>query len=165
LAANAAPTNASERATILLVEDNEQVRGFTAEMLAALGYRVMLASKGREALQALTQNEHIDLLFTDVGLPDGMNGRQLAEEARRIRPELKVLFTTGYSRNAIVHHGRLDPGVELILKPFTETKRQPDAQATLLAMDFHSAARSRMRRRDMPITGGGNCSHSPLGCR
>ena len=107
------------RAAILLVEDNEQVRNLTAEMLAALGYRVMLASNGPEALRALTQHEHIDLLFTDVGLPDGMNGRQLAEEARRIRPALKVLFTTGYARNAIVHHGRLDPGVELILKPFT----------------------------------------------
>jgi PAS domain S-box-containing protein len=114
------PAFGSERAAILLVEDNEQVRGFTAETLAALGYRVMLASNGREALQALTQYEHIDLLFTDVGLPDNMNGRQLAEEARRIKPELKVLFTTGYSRNAIVHHGRLDPGVELVLKPFTE---------------------------------------------
>jgi PAS domain S-box-containing protein len=110
----------NEGAAILLVEDDEQVRSFTAEMLAALGYRVMLASNGQEALQTLTQNDHINLLFTDVGLPDGMNGRQLAEEARRLKPSLKVLFTTGYARNAIVHHGRLDPGVELILKPFTE---------------------------------------------
>ena len=113
------PASENARAAILLVEDDEQVRNLTAEMLAALGYRVMLASNGPEALRALTQHEHIDLLFTDVGLPDGMNGRQLAEEARRIRPALKVLFTTGYARNAIVHHGRLDPGVELILKPFT----------------------------------------------
>jgi CheY-like chemotaxis protein len=114
------PASGSERAAILLVEDNEEVRGLTAEMLAALGYRIMLASNGREALQALTQHEHIDLLFTDVGLPDGMNGNQLAEEARRMRPGLRVLFTTGYARNAIVHHGWLDPGVELILKPFTQ---------------------------------------------
>ena len=129
-ATNDAPANLSavpevvasgnESATILLVEDDEQVRSFTAEMLAALGYRVTLASNGQEALQALVQYDHIDLLFTDVGLPNGMNGRQLAEEARRIRPGIKVLFTTGYARNAIVHHGRLDPGVELILKPFTE---------------------------------------------
>jgi CheY-like chemotaxis protein len=119
------------RAAILLVEDNEQVRNLTAEMLGALGYRVMLASNGPEALRALTQHEHIDLLFTDVGLPDGMNGRQLAEEARRIRPALKVLFTTGYARNAIVHHGRLDPGVELILKPFTaETWRKKSAKSS-----------------------------------
>ena len=62
---------------------------------------------------------HDPLLLTDVGLPGGMNGRQLADEARRRRPELRVLFTTGYARNAIVHHGRLDPGVELIVKPYT----------------------------------------------
>ena len=62
---------------------------------------------------------HDPLLLTDVGLPGGMNGRQLADEARRRRPELLVLFTTGYARNAIVHHGRLDPGVELIVKPYT----------------------------------------------
>ena len=59
------------------------------------------------------------LLLTDVGLPGGMNGRQLADEATRRRPGLRVLFTTGYARNAIVHHGRLDPGVELITKPFS----------------------------------------------
>ena len=62
---------------------------------------------------------HDPLLLNDVGLPGGMNGRQLADEARRRRPELMVLFTTGYARNAIVHHGRLDPGVELIVKPYT----------------------------------------------
>ena len=63
----------------------------------------------------------VDLLFTDVGLPGGMNGRQLADEACRRRPTLKVLYTTGYARNAIVHQGRLDPDVELIVKPFTYT--------------------------------------------
>ena len=63
----------------------------------------------------------MDLLFTDVVLPGGMTGATLAEQARRIRPTLKVLFTTGYARNAIVHHGRLDPGVELITKPFSYT--------------------------------------------
>ena len=61
----------------------------------------------------------IRLLFTDIGLPGGINGRQLADEARRRRPGLSVLFTTGYARNAIVHHGRLDPGVELIVRPYT----------------------------------------------
>ena len=65
------------------------------------------------------RHPEIELLFTDVGLPGGMNGRQLADEARKRRPDLKVLFTTGYARNAIVHDGRLDPGVELITKPFT----------------------------------------------
>ncbi|WP_342712718.1 response regulator [Bradyrhizobium sp. B124] len=72
------------------------------------------------ALHMLEANPHVKLLFTDVGLPGGMNGRQLADEARRQRRGLKVLFTTGYARNAIVHGGRLDPGVELITKPFSQ---------------------------------------------
>jgi CheY-like chemotaxis protein len=67
----------------------------------------------------LDAHREIMLLFTDVGLPGGMNGRELAEEAKRRRADLKVLFTSGYARNAIVHHGRLDPGVELLSKPFT----------------------------------------------
>ena len=78
------------------------------------------AENGRAGLQLLEAHPEICVLFTDVGLPGGMNGRQLAEEARRRRPDLKVLFTTGYARNAIVHDGRLDPGVELITKPFTQ---------------------------------------------
>ncbi len=68
-------------------------------------------------LQLLERHPEIRLLFTDVGLPGGMNGRQLADAARELRPGLKVLFTTGYARNAIVHEGRLDPGVALIAKP------------------------------------------------
>ena len=75
---------------------------------------------GHSALTLLDSHPRIKLLFTDVGLPGGMNGRQLADEARRRRPELKVLFTTGYARNAIVHDGRLDPGVELITKPYSQ---------------------------------------------
>jgi CheY-like chemotaxis protein len=71
------------------------------------------------ALEILEAHPEVDLLFTDVGLPGGMNGRQLAEAARRLRPNLKVLFTTGYARNAIIHDGRLDPGVQLLTKPFT----------------------------------------------
>jgi CheY-like chemotaxis protein len=70
-------------------------------------------------LRLIDAHRDITLLFTDVGLPGGMNGRQLADEALRRRPALKVLFTSGYARNAIVHHGRLDPGVHLITKPFT----------------------------------------------
>jgi CheY-like chemotaxis protein len=90
--------------------------------LSDLGYRVLGASDARTALEGLAREPAIDLLFTDVGLPNGVNGRQLADEALRLRPRIKVLFTTGYARNAIVHHGRLDPGVELIVKPYT----QPD---------------------------------------
>jgi CheY-like chemotaxis protein len=77
------------------------------------------AMDGYVALRLLDANREIALLFTDVGLPGGMNGRQLANEAQRRRRGLKVLFTSGYARNAIVHHGRLDAGVELIVKPFT----------------------------------------------
>jgi len=103
------------------VEDDEDVRAFTSEVLKELGYRVAVAPDGPLALAALEKLPNIHLLFTDVGLPNGMNGRQLAEEARRRWPLPKVLFTTGYTRSAIVHHGRLDPDVELIVKPFTQT--------------------------------------------
>ncbi|HEY0523756.1 MAG TPA: ATP-binding protein, partial [Stellaceae bacterium] len=107
--------------TILLVEDDEDVRAYTEEALEELGYSVLTAADGPAALQVLSEHPGVDLFFTDVGLPGSLNGRQLAEEARARRPGLRVLFTTGYARNAIVHHGRLDPGVELITKPFTYT--------------------------------------------
>ena len=94
------------------------VREHSAELLRELGYNVIEAEDAQDALRKLERIALIDLLFTDIGLP-GMNGRQLVEEALRRRPQLKVLYTTGYARNAIVHHGRLDPGVQLITKPFT----------------------------------------------
>jgi PAS domain S-box-containing protein len=105
--------------TILVVEDDNDVRSFTSEVLRELGYHVVDAADGASGLRLLDAHREIKLLFTDVGLPGGMNGRQLADEAQRRRAGLKVLFTSGYARNAIVHHGRLDPGVELIVKPFT----------------------------------------------
>jgi CheY-like chemotaxis protein len=104
---------------ILAVEDDPDVRAHTTGALRELGYQVLEAANGKIALDVLEANPDVDLLFTDVGLPGGMNGRQLAEAARRLRPELTVLFTTGYARNAIVHDGRLDPGVQLLTKPFT----------------------------------------------
>ena len=104
--------------TVLVVEDDEALRSYTTEILAELGYRVLAAHDGQSALQALEKNK-VDLLFTDVVMPGGMNGRQLADEAVRRSPGLKVLFTTGYTRNAIVHHGRLDAGVQMIGKPFS----------------------------------------------
>jgi CheY-like chemotaxis protein len=105
---------------ILVVEDQDDVRAFAVEMLTSLGYQVSSAPDATTALQLASQLSRLDLLFTDVGLPNGLNGRQLADELRRLRPELPVLFTTGYARNAIVHHGRLDPGVELLVKPYTQ---------------------------------------------
>jgi CheY-like chemotaxis protein len=113
------PIPRANEETILVAEDDPDVRNFTVEMLRELGYRVLEAPEGHTALRLLDANREIVLLFTDVGLPGGMNGRQLADEAKRRRPDLKILFTSGYARNAIVHHGRLDPGVELLVKPFT----------------------------------------------
>ncbi|WP_443747197.1 ATP-binding protein [Asticcacaulis solisilvae] len=103
---------------VLLVEDNEEVRAYSAMILNELGYEVLEAADADAALAIVRSAARIDLLFTDVVLP-GKSGRVLADMAAEVRPGLKVLFTTGYSRNAIVHHGRLDPGVQLITKPFT----------------------------------------------
>ena len=103
---------------VLLVEDDADVRAYSAELVRELGYRVLEAPTGAAALQLLERHEGVRLLFTDVGLPGGLNGRQLADAAQKLRPDLPVLFTTGYARNAIVHGGRLDPGVHLIVKPF-----------------------------------------------
>jgi PAS domain S-box-containing protein len=104
--------------TILLVEDDEMVRRYAHDQLVSLGYRVIEAADGRQGLRIIRAREDIDLLFTDVVMPGGMSGRQLADEARKVRPELKVLYTSGYPENAIVHHGRLDPGVQLLAKPY-----------------------------------------------
>ena len=103
---------------VLVVEDNEDVRAYSTQILQELGYEVLEAAEAEQALAILRGGQRVDLLFTDVVLP-GPSGRVIADEAARLRPELKVLFTTGYSRNAIVHQGRLDPGVQLISKPFT----------------------------------------------
>ena len=112
------PIDGSRNESVLVVEDEAAVREYSCEILRELGYRVLEARDGNQALQVLEREPNINVLFTDVGLP-GMTGRELADKARAMRPELKVLFTTGYARNAIVHHGRLDPGVQLLVKPFT----------------------------------------------
>jgi PAS domain S-box-containing protein len=104
---------------ILAVEDDEQVLEHTARLLRELGYRVIEARDGTTALQMLEHEDDVALLFTDVGLAGGLNGRQLAEEARRRRPSLKVLFTSGYAMNGIAQDGMLEPGLQLIAKPFS----------------------------------------------
>jgi CheY-like chemotaxis protein len=116
----ASVVHGSTHETILVVEDDDDVRASTTEMLRDLGYTVLEAANGQLGLQLLEAHPEINLLFTDVGLPGGMNGRQLADTARNRRSNIKILFTSGYARNAIVHDGRLDPGVELITKPFTQ---------------------------------------------
>ncbi len=111
--------NARPSLTILVVEDDHDVRAYTVEIIRELGYRVLEAHDGPAALRLLRRREHrIDLLFTDVVMP-GMSGRELADKAREIQSDLKVLYTSGYTRNSIVHGGRLDTGVEMIAKPFT----------------------------------------------
>jgi signal transduction histidine kinase/CheY-like chemotaxis protein len=112
------PRRGQSSECILVVEDDADVRGYVVETLGGLGYDVLQAAEASAALRLLEQYKTIRLLLTDVVMP-GMNGRKLADEARQRQPALRVLFMTGYSRNAIVHQGRLDPGVELIQKPLT----------------------------------------------
>ena len=103
---------------VLLVEDDGLVRQYAQRQLESLGYQVVVAENGSVALDIIRQRPDIDLLFTDVVMPGAMSGRALADAALRLRPELKVLYTSGYSESAIVHHGRLDPGVHLLSKPY-----------------------------------------------
>ncbi len=104
--------------TILAVEDDALVRNYVVAQLKSLGYAVLTAANADEALKIIDSGKTVDLLFTDVIMPGSMNGRQLSDEALKRRPSLKVLFTSGYTENAIVHHGRLDPGVLLLAKPY-----------------------------------------------
>ncbi|MGV1869141.1 PAS domain S-box protein [Agrobacterium rosae] len=108
----------SGRETILVVDDEPLVRMIAAEQLQELGYTVLEADDGRSALEILNSDRVIDLLVTDVGLPNGINGRQLAEAARVSRPELAVLFITGYAESAVLNHGDLDHGMHVLTKPF-----------------------------------------------
>jgi CheY-like chemotaxis protein len=103
---------------ILIVEDDALVRDYVVTQIKRFGYHTLAASNAAEGLAIVNGPQRIDLLFTDVIIPGGMNGRQLAMEALRRRPELKVLYTSGYTENAIVHHGRLDAGVLLLPKPY-----------------------------------------------
>jgi CheY-like chemotaxis protein len=115
------PVGASTRGageTILVTEDDAGVRGYVVEALRELNYAVMEADDATAALAIIAQADlRIDLLLTDVVMP-GMNGRELADRARRVMPNIRVLFMTGYSQDAIVHQGRLDPDIELLEKPF-----------------------------------------------
>jgi signal transduction histidine kinase/CheY-like chemotaxis protein len=116
---------------ILVVEDDPMVRRFTVEALTEAGYRVVEAADGPAGLAALESHADTRLLFTDVVLVGPMNGRRLADAALQRRPDLEVVFTTGYTRNAIIHHGRLDPGVELLGKPFTARELAEKIHAVL----------------------------------
>ena len=117
--------------TILVAEDDDAVRGSVVTQLAELGYRVLAAANGEIALGVLGRGERIDLLFTDVVMPGALNGRELADQARRLVPNLPVLFTSGYTENAIIHHGRLDEGVTLLSKPYRLSQLARSVRAAL----------------------------------
>jgi signal transduction histidine kinase/CheY-like chemotaxis protein len=116
--ANEAIPQGKSRDIILVVEDEDRVRHFAVDALRELGYTVLSASNGFDGLDIIRDQPRLSLLLTDIVMPR-MNGRQLADEARQILPGLRVLYTTGYTRNAVVHNGILDPGVALLAKPFT----------------------------------------------
>jgi CheY-like chemotaxis protein len=108
--------------TILVVEDDALVRNFVIAQLHSLGYKTIAAADGRSALALVTGGSPFDLLFTDVIMAGGISGRELAGEVAKRRPGTKVLYTSGYTDNAIVHHGRLDDGVMLLTKPYRKTQ-------------------------------------------
>ncbi|XXF10363.1 PAS domain-containing protein [Pseudomonas sp. D2-3] len=110
--------NAS-RETVMIVDDEPAIRMLVMEVLEGLGYTTLEAGDGPSGLKIVQSDVRIDLLVTDVGLPGGMNGRQLADLARLERPELKVLFITGYAENSVIGNGHLEPGMRLLTKPFT----------------------------------------------
>jgi signal transduction histidine kinase/CheY-like chemotaxis protein len=117
--ANAAASRAQGSECVLLVEDDDALRAHTMEALSDLGYQVHEASQPAMALRILARQPEIDLLFTDIVMPGGMNGRELADAALQRRPDLKVLFTTGYSRTAILDPYQADPNIQLLRKPFS----------------------------------------------
>jgi CheY-like chemotaxis protein len=104
--------------TVLVVDDDTTVRLLIAEVLTENHYALLEAGDGLSALRVLESKQRIDLMVTDVGLPGGMNGRQLADAARQLRPELRILFITGYAENAVVGNGHLEPGMAVLAKPF-----------------------------------------------
>lgn len=116
---------------ILIAEDDNLVLQNLENQLLSLGYRVTKAMSGPEALDILRATDDIDLLLTDIVMPGGMNGRELAEQAQSAQPSLKVIYSSGYTENAIVHHGRLDPGVILLSKPYTRSQLASKLRAAL----------------------------------
>ena len=119
----------SER--ILLVEDNEHLREIPVKFLSKQGYEVVEARSGKQAIEHLKDGQSFDLLFTDIVMPGGMNGVEVADEAKRIQPGIKVLYTSGYAEYAIVHNGILDSGVILLNKPYSREELLDKVRAIL----------------------------------
>jgi PAS domain S-box-containing protein len=129
--------------TILVVEDDLQVQSTVVELLTGLGYSVLKANDAEQALAVVASGVHIDLLFTDVVMPGALRSPDMARRAVKILPGLKVLFTSGYTQNAIVHGGRLDPGVELLSKPYSRQQLAMKVRRVLGDGDSDSKARER----------------------
>jgi CheY-like chemotaxis protein len=119
--------------TILVVEDDSLVRAFVVGQIRSLGYATLSAMNAAEALLIIGSSQPIDLLFTDMIMPGAMNGRQLADAALRRRASLKILFTSGYSNEVIIHHGHLDAGVLLLAKPYRKSDLARMLRAALAA--------------------------------
>ncbi|SEN19550.1 ATP-binding protein [Bradyrhizobium sp. OK095] len=117
-----APATVRGHETILVVEDDPLVQGYVVAQLGSLGYRTLVAGDGAAALALVDQGAKFDLLFTDLIMPGGMNGRELAEAVRLRRPGARVLYTSGYTDDTIVHEGHLDPGVALLCKPYRKAE-------------------------------------------
>lgn len=107
----------TSRKTVLVVDDEAMVRMLVLDVLQEASYPSLDAQDGASALEILRSNVPVDLLITDVGMPN-MNGRRLADAARALRPDLKVLFITGYAENSVINHGQLEPGMQIMTKPF-----------------------------------------------
>ena len=140
--------------TILIVEDDALVRDSVTAQICGLGYKTLSAANAAEALAIADRGAPFDLLFTDVIMPGKMNGRQLAEEMARRRSPLKVLFTSGYTENALIHHGRLDPGVLLLAKPYRKAELARMIRRALDAVDdlpAGSAIDQNLRRSNVPM--------------
>jgi signal transduction histidine kinase/FixJ family two-component response regulator len=134
--------------TILIVEDDHLVRTFVVGQIRSLGYVTLSAVNADEALVIISSAQTIDLLFTDMIMPGSMNGRQLADEALRRRPTLKVLFTSGYTENTVIHYGRLDAGVLLLAKPYRRADLARMIRSALEAeVTFHPPTPDRVVKR------------------
>ena len=120
--------------SVLVVEDDDDVRNYAVNSLRELGYTVFEAIDGTSALTILEHEPTIDLLFTDLGLPGGIDGRALAERARTTRSSLKIVITTAYAASALIDDGRLDAGVDLLSKPFTFARSRRGSAKCLTAI-------------------------------
>ncbi len=127
------PVQKSKAATLMVVEDDAQVRKLAVNMLHSLGYQTVEAGDAWTALRLLAERPEVDLLFTDVVLPGGMSGADLVHEARKSRPDLKVLFTSGYTEHALIHNGQVQDGVELLPKPYRKASLAKKVRAMLAA--------------------------------